>query len=128
MTTITINCRSVNNAQLKFKKIFEFFFLKNLQPNSLNQIYVYSKTDYAIIKIEISLELAKTRLRVGFKSATYCNQEILSLTHYPLNHASLTTDKHWSRIKQLHMLINCQSNSAKVAPNTNRLNFASNNL
>ena len=45
-------------------------------------------------KIEISLELTKTRLREGLASATYCNQEILSLTLYPLSHASLTTDKH----------------------------------
>ena len=32
-------------------------------------------------KVEKRLELAKTRLRVGFEYATYCNQEILSLTH-----------------------------------------------
>ena len=45
-------------------------------------------------KVEISLELAKTRLHVGFESGTYCNQEILSLTHYTLSESSLTTDKH----------------------------------
>ena len=44
-------------------------------------------------KVEMSLELTKTRLRLGFESAT-CNQELLSLTHYLLSHASLTTDKH----------------------------------
>ena len=33
----------------------------------------------------MSLELAKTRLRVGFEPSTYCNQKIMSRTHYPLN-------------------------------------------
>ena len=41
----------------------------------------------------ISLEEAKARLRVGFECAIYCNREIFSLTHYPLSHASLTTNK-----------------------------------
>ena len=47
-------------------------------------------------KVEISLELAKTRLPVGFESATYCNQETLSLKQYPLSHASLTTETNTS--------------------------------
>ena len=46
-----------------------------------------------IRKSSISLELAKTRLRVGFEYVPYYNQKILSLTHYLLIHASLTTDK-----------------------------------
>ena len=33
-------------------------------------------------KVKISLELAKTRLRVGFESTTDCYQKVLSLTHY----------------------------------------------
>ena len=45
-------------------------------------------------KAEISLKLPKTRLRVVFEYAAYCNQDILSLTPYPLSHASLTIDKH----------------------------------
>ena len=43
-----------------------------------------------------------------------------SLTHYPLNHASLTMKK--------HMLLNCQCDSSKAAPTTNRLKFAINKL
>ena len=47
----------------------------------------------------------------------------LSLQPLKLNNRQIIATK-----KQLHMLINCQCHSAKVAPNTYRLNFASNNL
>ena len=68
-------------AKLRFANTCE-----NTTKKQLNQVKYE--------KVEISLDLAKTRLRVRLESATYCNQEILSLTHNPLSHSSLTTDKH----------------------------------
>ena len=63
-------------------------FAKTCENTTKKQLYQGEKE-----KVEISLELPKTRLRVGFESATYCYQKILSLTHYPLSHASYA-DKH----------------------------------
>ena len=45
------------------------------------------------MNFSLNFDLAKTRLHERFKSATYCNQEIFSLTHYHLTHLSLTNEK-----------------------------------
>ena len=75
------NCKHNTEAKLRFANTCE-----NTNKKQLHQVKYK--------KVELSLELAKTRLRVGFESATYCNQQILSLTHFPLSQASLTTDNH----------------------------------
>ena len=64
---------------------------------------------------------------MGFESAPYCNQETEShaLTAQPpnlKNQQKLATNKAATHAKS------CQCNSAKVAPNTNRLILAGKNL
>ena len=68
----------------------------------MQEIYIHLHTPQTrpkklAIKSAITKNRKKPRIgknsvwsRIG--SATYCNQEILSLTHYPLSHASLKTD------------------------------------
>ena len=71
---------------------------------------------------EISLELAKAWQGLGFDlRPAEIERFWVSIT----SHVRLTIDKQRSRTKQLHMLINCQCDSA---PNTNRPNFAINIL
>ena len=83
--------------------IFFYFSGKSYQISEILNIYTINDTEGKLrfantwkVKEKISLELAKTRLRVGFEPAIFCNQEILSLTHYPLtlnNRKALVTNK-----------------------------------
>ena len=65
---------SISNTEAKLR------FANTCDNTTKKQLYQVKKE-----KVEISLQLAKTRIRVGFESATDCNQDILSLTHFPLS-------------------------------------------
>ena len=72
------------------------FFLHSAEAAHRNQLREHDQK--AALLGEIRRSRKKTRIiknsaRCRIPSATYCNQEILSLTHYPISHASLTIDK-----------------------------------
>ena len=64
---------------------------------------------------------SKTLLRIGIIPAT---SRFGVLRPCPRSHGRSTIAQNCSQIKQLHLLKNCQCDSAKVTANTNRHNFA----